>query len=63
MNTRRKFLRMVDLRVHHYYSTQRSGDSSRLGRLHPIESLRSGLSVSNALQSIDKSPDNLCYQD
>ena len=38
MNLTRKLLRAVDLRVHHYMAGQSSA-SSRLGRVHSIESL------------------------
>jgi hypothetical protein len=55
MKLRRKFLRMVDLRVQHYLAGQRSNATSRLSRLHSIESLASDHSdykTSHALEAV-----------
>ncbi len=44
MNTRRKFLRLVDLRVNHYFAGGKSAASAELGRVHSIESLAHDIS-------------------
>ncbi len=39
MNLTRKLIKMVDLRMHHYLAGEKSDSSSRLHRVHSIESL------------------------
>jgi hypothetical protein len=58
MNIRRKFLRMIDLRVNHYFAAQRSSGTSRLGRLHAIESLASDHSELRNPPRLEKTAEN-----
>jgi hypothetical protein len=39
MNTRRRFVRLVDLRVHHYFAGWKASGAFPLGRVNSIESL------------------------
>jgi hypothetical protein len=55
MNIRRKFLRMVDLRVHHYFVGRKSIGASHLGRVHPIESLAHDSSDAKTFSLAEKS--------
>lgn len=58
MNIRRKFLRMIDLRVNHYFAAQRSSNASRLGRQHSIESLASDHSELTNFSRLEKTAEN-----
>jgi hypothetical protein len=58
MNIRRKFLRMVDLRVNHYFAAQRLGGPSRLATLHSTESLAPDHSELTNFSRPEKSAEN-----
>ncbi len=54
MKLRRKFLQMIDLRVHQYRAGLVSTNSYRLGRLHSVESLATGHSDFKGFASSEK---------
>ncbi len=58
MNIRRKFLRMLDLRVNHYLVTQKMGGTSRLGRLYPIETLTSDHGENAPFSRLERTTEN-----
>ena len=58
MNQRRKFLRLVDLRVRHHLAGQITPSSDGLARLHSLESLTSARTDLKALGQAEKMEKN-----